>query len=116
MGRLILWVLREYDEIDPIILSGEFGAEITLNQDAQPLVGLLVFDTWKKAEDVCCFKTCMCFTVALFIVCLRLFPFSVNEEDEVTIKDAVHMIADTLDFKGKIEVSFRCSQVIVDPK
>lgn len=116
MAHLIVWVLREYDEIDPIILSGEFSAEITLNQDDQPLLGLRVFDTWKKAEDVCCFKTCRCSTVALFIVCLRLFPFSVNEEDEVAIKDAVYMIADALDFKGKIEVSFRCSQVIINPK
>lgn len=23
VGRLIVWVLREYEEIDPIILSGE---------------------------------------------------------------------------------------------
>lgn len=26
LGRLIIWVLREYDEIDPIILSGEYSA------------------------------------------------------------------------------------------
>lgn len=58
----------------------------------------------------------MCYIVVLFIICLRLFPFSVSEEDEVAIKDAVYMIADALDFKGKIEVSFRCSQVIIDPK
>uniref|UniRef100_A0A667YY94 NAD-dependent epimerase/dehydratase domain-containing protein n=1 Tax=Myripristis murdjan TaxID=586833 RepID=A0A667YY94_9TELE len=25
LGRLIVWVLREYDEIDPIILSGEYS-------------------------------------------------------------------------------------------
>lgn len=24
LARLILWVVREYDEIDPIILSGKF--------------------------------------------------------------------------------------------
>uniref|UniRef100_A0A671VTG3 GDP-L-fucose synthase n=2 Tax=Sparus aurata TaxID=8175 RepID=A0A671VTG3_SPAAU len=48
LGRLIVWVLREYEEIAPIILS-------------------------------------------------------VNEEDEVSIKEAVEMIADALDFKGKIQ-------------
>uniref|UniRef100_A0A667YHW9 GDP-L-fucose synthase n=1 Tax=Myripristis murdjan TaxID=586833 RepID=A0A667YHW9_9TELE len=47
LGRLIVWVLREYDEIDPIILS-------------------------------------------------------VAEEDEVSIKDAVEIIAQSMDFKGKI--------------
>ena len=47
LGRLIIWVLREYQEIDPIILS-------------------------------------------------------VGEEDEVSIKEAVEMIAKALDFKGKI--------------
>ncbi|XP_068434685.1 GDP-L-fucose synthase-like isoform X2 [Clinocottus analis] len=47
LGRLIIWVLREYEEIDPIILS-------------------------------------------------------VDEEDEVSIKEAVDMIAKALDFKGKL--------------
>ncbi|KAM9345625.1 GDP-L-fucose synthase-like [Symphorus nematophorus] len=47
LGRLIIWVLREYEEVDPIILS-------------------------------------------------------VDEEDEVSIKEAVDMIAKALDFKGKI--------------
>ena len=26
VGRLLVWVLREYDEIEPIILSGEYSA------------------------------------------------------------------------------------------
>jgi len=26
LGRLIIWVLREYKEIEPIILSGEYCA------------------------------------------------------------------------------------------
>lgn len=47
MGRLIVWVLREYDEISPIILT-------------------------------------------------------VNEEEEVTIKDAMGMIVEALGFKGEI--------------
>ncbi|GAA6230598.1 GDP-L-fucose synthase-like [Lates japonicus] len=47
LGRLIIWVLREYEEIDPIITS-------------------------------------------------------VGEEDEVSIKEAVDMIAQALDFKGEI--------------
>ncbi|CAL8403042.1 unnamed protein product [Arctogadus glacialis] len=48
IGRLIVWVLREYDEVDPIILS-------------------------------------------------------VGEEDEVSIRQAVEMIAEALEFKGQIE-------------
>uniref|UniRef100_UPI003AB0BFED GDP-L-fucose synthase-like isoform X2 n=1 Tax=Centroberyx gerrardi TaxID=166262 RepID=UPI003AB0BFED len=47
LGRLIVWVLREYNEVDPIILS-------------------------------------------------------VGEEEEVSIKEAVEMIAQSLDFKGKM--------------
>ncbi|XP_059203673.1 GDP-L-fucose synthase-like [Centropristis striata] len=47
LGRLIIWVLREYEEIEPIILS-------------------------------------------------------VGEEDEISIKEAVDMIAEALDFQGKI--------------
>lgn len=30
LGRLIIWVLREYQEIEPIILSGEYRAVLTL--------------------------------------------------------------------------------------
>lgn len=41
--------------------------------------------------------------------------FSVGEEDEVSIKEAVHMIANALGFKGKIHVSFQCSRVILCP-
>uniref|UniRef100_A0A671UWY8 GDP-L-fucose synthase n=1 Tax=Sparus aurata TaxID=8175 RepID=A0A671UWY8_SPAAU len=48
VGRLLVWVLREYEEIEPIILS-------------------------------------------------------VGEEDEISIKDAVEMIAEALDFKGEIK-------------
>lgn len=29
LGRLIVWVLREYEEIAPIILSGEYSAVLT---------------------------------------------------------------------------------------
>ena len=41
--------------------------------------------------------------------------FSVGEEDEISIKDAVEMIAEALDFKGEIKVSFQYSQVILHP-
>lgn len=114
MGRLIVWALREYDEIDPIILSGEFSAEITLNQDDQPLHVCLTYG--RKLRTLVALKPAGVLSSLYLIVCLWLFPFSVNEEDEVAIKDAVYMIADALDFKGKIEVSFQCSQGILDPK
>ena len=41
--------------------------------------------------------------------------FSVGEEDEISIKDAVEMIAEALDFKGEIKVSFQYSSVILHP-
>lgn len=33
LGRLIIWVLREYEEIDPIILSGEYSAVLTFSKN-----------------------------------------------------------------------------------
>lgn len=51
LARLMIWVLREYEETSPIILS-------------------------------------------------------VGEEDEVSIKEAVEMIVEAMEFKGKLTVSF----------
>lgn len=39
--------------------------------------------------------------------------FSVGEEDEVSIKEVVYMIAKAVGFEGKIHVSFHCSPVCV---
>lgn len=43
LGRLIVWVLREYKEIEPIILSGEYKAVPILNHNYQKLLRNFVF-------------------------------------------------------------------------
>jgi len=54
LARLLLWVLREYNEIDPIILSVDEEAEVSIKQLAEELVkafdfqGKIVFDTTKS--------------------------------------------------------------------
>lgn len=53
LARLFLWVLREYDEIDPIILSVDESAEVSIKQLAEEIAkafdfnGEIVFDTTK---------------------------------------------------------------------
>ena len=65
-------------------------------------------------------RTALCSPLARIIMHLWEFVihsftddfFTVDEEDEVSIKEAVEMIAKALDFKGKIHVSFKPSSVI----
>lgn len=51
LARLFLWVLREYNEIDPIILSVDESAEVSIKQVAEEISkafdfkGEIVFDT-----------------------------------------------------------------------
>ena len=86
LGRLIIWVLREYEEIDPIILSGEHSSH--------PL----------------------CASLRLYLHSFVTVGFiSVGEDDEVSIKEAADMIAHALGFKGKIHVSFQYSPMILSP-
>ncbi|XP_030752963.1 GDP-L-fucose synthase [Sitophilus oryzae] len=53
LAKLFIWVLREYDEIDPIILSVDEEAEVSIKDLAEELVkafnfqGNIVFDTSK---------------------------------------------------------------------
>lgn len=60
-----------------------------------------------------------CETQSLNVQFMNLFLtadlFSVGEEDEVSIKEAIDMIAKALDFKGNIHVSFQHSLIILHP-
>ncbi|KAK4879260.1 hypothetical protein RN001_007406 [Aquatica leii] len=53
LAKLIIWVLRNYEEVEPIILSVDEQAEVTIKQVAEELVksfnfkGDIVFDTTK---------------------------------------------------------------------
>lgn len=54
LAKLFLWVLRSYDEVDPIILSVDESAEISIKEAAEAVVeamdfkGEVVFDTTKS--------------------------------------------------------------------
>lgn len=53
LARLFLWALREYDEIEPVILSVDEQSEVSIKQLAEELTnafnfqGNIVFDTTK---------------------------------------------------------------------
>lgn len=53
LAKLFIWVLRNYDSIDPIILSVDEASEVSIAQLAESVVkafgfkGKLVFDTTK---------------------------------------------------------------------
>ena len=51
---------------------------------------------------------CLCFFLTFIEHKHSLFQ-PVGEEDEVSIRQAVEMIAEALEFKGQIEVSFKNS-------
>uniref|UniRef100_A0A674MVA2 GDP-L-fucose synthase n=1 Tax=Takifugu rubripes TaxID=31033 RepID=A0A674MVA2_TAKRU len=57
LARLILWSLRDYDEIDPVILCGDDEAEVSIKEAAEAVKkamdfdGEIVFDK-SKAEGV----------------------------------------------------------------
>mmetsp|Transcript_67357 Transcript_67357/g.161498 ORF Transcript_67357/g.161498 Transcript_67357/m.161498 type:complete len:318 (+) Transcript_67357:94-1047(+) len=54
LGRLTVWVMRHYDDIDPIILSVDEAAEVSIKDvammilDAMEFKGKVVFDTSKS--------------------------------------------------------------------
>ena len=79
LARLVLWVVRDYNEVEPIILSGEFCGQ-------QPThIFFLVSEP------------------------NYLVPFSlvtVGEEEEVSIKEAAEAVVRALDFKEEVVVSF----------
>lgn len=80
LARLIVWVLRDYPEIDPIILSGNRSASASV-------------DKWTKS------------LLVAVSICRSVVWCAVGEEDEVSIKDAAMMVVEAMDFKGEIVVS-----------
>jgi GDP-L-fucose synthase len=43
LARLFIWVLREYDEVDPIILSVDEKDEISIKEAAEAVVEAMDF-------------------------------------------------------------------------
>lgn len=79
LARLFLWVLREYDEVEPIILSGKAWLPPQERGEKSPL-----------HEGTA-----------------TILPFStVGEEDEVSIREAAEAIAEAMEFRGELVVSF----------
>ena len=77
LAKLFLWVLRDYDEVDPIILS---GIEIAF-------IAFL-------------------FVLSMSNVLVRLLRVSpVDEKDEISIKEAAEAVVRSMDFKGEVIVS-----------
>ena len=46
MARLIVWVLREYKEIDPIILSVGEEEEVSIHEAALAVARAMDFEVW----------------------------------------------------------------------
>ena len=46
LATLMIWVLREYKEIDPIILSPDEADEITIKDVALSIVDAMKFKVW----------------------------------------------------------------------
>lgn len=87
LARLILWVVRDYNEVAPIILSGGFHKQQHDN-------------TWGGWGG---------FGFTLPSEANNVVPFSlvtVGEEQEVSIKEAAEAVVRALDFKGGVVVSF----------
>lgn len=82
LARLFLWVLREYPEVDPIILSGEFS-----------YMSYIVSESWMFCSSKWSVITMLCLLVP------------VGEEDEVSIKEAADAVVQALGFKGEVVVS-----------
>ncbi|NXS68102.1 FCL synthase, partial [Pandion haliaetus] len=74
LARLFLWVLREYDEVEPIILSGKSCLHISTPAPFQEDGGTAT-----------------------------IMPFStVGEEDEVSIREAAEVIVEAMNFRGEL--------------
>ena len=86
LAKLMIWTMREYEEADPIILSGAYAY-------------LLFFSLCNEKE--------------LQLTDLSEFRLSVGEEDEISIADVAHSVAKALDFQG--EVKFDTTKVKSTP-
>lgn len=74
LAQLVIWVLRDYESVEPIILSGEWAS-----------------DHSKRANQIIYLNWNICFV-----------GFAVDESDEVSIDAVAHAIAAAFKFKGKI--------------
>ena len=92
LARLIVWALDSYDDVSPIILSGTSDRRFALHSLVSTRSRcVLVFLQHSIGHR-------------LNLGILLLFFSVVGEEDEVSIKDLVYLIAEAADFKGEITV------------
>jgi len=87
LAKLFLWVLRNYNEVDPIILSVDEAAEVTIKQLAEELVqafdfkGEIVFDTTKADGQYK--KTASNAKLRRYLPDFEFTPFSVAIKESV---------------------------------
>ena len=75
-----MWVVRNYEEVEPIILSGN-------NIIPDIMLHVHVWYFYYIYND------------------MDIYIVIVGEEDEVSIRDIAYMVAEAMDFKGELIVS-----------
>lgn len=69
MAKLFLWVMREYQEVEPIILSGNY-----------------------------------IYFLVVILKILKIYFYSVDEKDEMSIKESAEAVIEAMNFKGEVVV------------
>lgn len=81
LAKLFIWQLREYDDVEPVILSGELNLSFP-PRFRPPLLPLDTKHVWTHP----------------FVI---LSQMTVGEDEEVSIKQVADSIVKALDFKGE---------------
>ncbi|KAK4879264.1 hypothetical protein RN001_007410 [Aquatica leii] len=97
LAKLIIWVLRNYEEVEPIILSVDEQAEVTIKQVAEELVksfnfkGDIVFDKTKSEGQYK--KTATNSKLRKYLPNFQFTPFDIAVKETVDWFKANHKIA-----------------------
>uniref|UniRef100_A0A8D3AGP1 GDP-L-fucose synthase n=1 Tax=Scophthalmus maximus TaxID=52904 RepID=A0A8D3AGP1_SCOMX len=60
LGRIIIWALREYKEVEPIIASGEYSAVLTHHMHyVHAILCDTLQETWELGDTLCIYDTTM---------------------------------------------------------
>ncbi|KAI5090295.1 hypothetical protein C0J45_20430 [Silurus meridionalis] len=118
LARLCVWALREYDEIEPIILTVGEEDEISIKTAVDVIVEAFGFTgpvigteqlcrSGVRVEDYVS-SSILSMWLAFFVWVLKEYEeiepiiLSVGEEDEITIKNAVNAIVEAFGFTGPV--------------
>nr|CAI5828240.1 unnamed protein product [Callosobruchus analis] len=99
LAKLFLWVLREYNEVEPVILSVDEDSEVSIKELAEELVkafdfkGKIVFDTTKADGQYK--KTASNAKLRKYLPDFKFTPFPVAVKESVDWYRANHQIART---------------------